>query len=173
MMADTLKEIAYDELVSVILPYWMGRVVDLRHGGFFGRVDCYDRPCPDSDKAAILNARLVWAFSAAARVLGEPLCRAYADRAYGYFREHFVDPVYGGVWWDVNPDGKTDEQTALEGLSAMEGWMKELGLVMNISELGATENMLEGIANGTIIMTGGYKVLDHDEVVEILKESLN
>ena len=75
--------------------------------------------------------------------------------------------------WDVNPDGKTDEQTALEGLAAMEGWMKELGLVMNISELGATENMLEGIANGTIIMTGGYKVLDHDEVVEILKESLN
>ena len=75
--------------------------------------------------------------------------------------------------WDVNPDGKRDEQTALEGLAAMEGWMKELGLVMNISELGATENMLEGIANGTIIMTGGYKVLHHDEVVEILKESLN
>ena len=75
--------------------------------------------------------------------------------------------------WDVNPDGKTDEQTALEGLAAMEGWMKELGLVMNISELGATEDMLEGIANGTIIMTGGYKVLDHNEIVEILKESLN
>lgn len=74
--------------------------------------------------------------------------------------------------WDVNPEGKTDEQTAREGLNAMETWMKELGLVMNISDLGATEDMLEGIADGTIILPGGYKVLEHDEIVEILKESL-
>ena len=48
--------------------------------------------------------------------------------------------------WDVDPAGKTDEQVAEEGLKAMEDWMKELGLVMNISELGATEEMLEGIS---------------------------
>lgn len=74
--------------------------------------------------------------------------------------------------WDVDAEGKTDEQTAQEGLAAMESWMKELGLVMNISELGADEGMIEGIADGTIIMPGGYKVLEHDEIVEILKESL-
>ena len=74
--------------------------------------------------------------------------------------------------WDVNPEGKTDEQIAAEGLNAMEAWMKELGLVMNISDLGATEDMLEGIADGTIILPGGYKVLEHDEIVKILKESL-
>ena len=74
--------------------------------------------------------------------------------------------------WDVNPEGKTDEQTAQEGLKAMEAWMKELGLVMNISELGATEDMLEGIADGTILMSGGYKELKHSEIVEILRESL-
>ena len=74
--------------------------------------------------------------------------------------------------WDVNPEGKTDEQVAKEGLAAMESWMKELGLVMNISELGATEDMIEGIADGTIILPGGYKVLEHDEVVNILKESM-
>ena len=74
--------------------------------------------------------------------------------------------------WDVNPEGKTDEQIAGEGLNAMEAWMKDLGLVMNISELGATENLLEGIADGTIILPGGYKVLEHDEIVKILKESL-
>ena len=74
--------------------------------------------------------------------------------------------------WDVDPEGKTDEQIAEEGLNAMEAWMKELGLVMNISDLGATENMLEGIADGTIILPGGYKVLEHDEIVKILKESL-
>ena len=74
--------------------------------------------------------------------------------------------------WDVDPEGKTDEQIAEEGLNAMEAWMKELGLVMNISDLGATENMLEGIADGTIILPGGYTVLEHDEIVKILKESL-
>lgn len=74
--------------------------------------------------------------------------------------------------WDVNIAGKSDEQIAKEGLAAMESWMKELGLVMNISELGATPEMIEGIAGGTLIMNGGYKVLDHDEIVDILKESL-
>lgn len=74
--------------------------------------------------------------------------------------------------WDVDPEGKTDEQIAGEGLDAMKAWMKELGLVMNISDLGATEDMLEGIADGTIILPGGYKVLEHNEIIEILKESL-
>ena len=74
--------------------------------------------------------------------------------------------------WDVDAEGKTDEQVAQEGIAAMESWMKELGLVMNISELGADEGMIEGIADGTLIMPGGYKVLEHDEIVEILKESL-
>ena len=54
----------------------------------------------------------------------------------------------------------------------METWMKELGLVMNISDLGVAEDMLEGIADGTIILPGGYKVLEHGEIIEILKESL-
>lgn len=74
--------------------------------------------------------------------------------------------------WKVNPEGKTDEEIAEEGLKAMEDWMKELGLAMNISELGATENMIDGIADATFILEGGYKVLSHEEVVAILNESL-
>lgn len=74
--------------------------------------------------------------------------------------------------WDVNPAGKTDEQAAEEGLQAMEAWMKELGLVMNIADLGATEDMLEGIADATLIMNGGYKVLSRAEIMQILKESM-
>ena len=72
--------------------------------------------------------------------------------------------------WDVDPTGKDGRQVAGEGLAAMEGWMRELGLVMNISELGATPDMAEGIASGTIVMPGGYKVLNHEEIVEIVKE---
>lgn len=74
--------------------------------------------------------------------------------------------------WDIPSQEKTDEQLAQQGLDAMENWMKELGLVMKISELGATEEMIEGIADATIILNGGYKVLDRDEVVKILKASM-
>lgn len=74
--------------------------------------------------------------------------------------------------WDVNPAGKSDEEIAKEGLAAMESWMKEIGLVMNLRELKVTEDMLEGIADSTFINEGGYKVLSHEEVVEILKESM-
>ena len=74
--------------------------------------------------------------------------------------------------WGVNADGKTDEAVANEGLAAMENWMKKIGVAMSLSELGATEDMIEGIADGTFILEGGYKVLTRDEVVKILKESL-
>lgn len=74
--------------------------------------------------------------------------------------------------WDVDPAGKTDEELAAEGLKQMDSYMKELGLVMSICELGVTEEMIEGIANGTFVMDGGYKVLTHDEIVQILKESM-
>ena len=74
--------------------------------------------------------------------------------------------------WNVCSDGKTDEQIAAEGLDCMEAWMNELGLVMNISDLGVTENMLDGIAKGSFPMEGGYKVLSHNEIVDILKQSM-
>lgn len=74
--------------------------------------------------------------------------------------------------WNVNPEGKTDEQIANEGLKALESWMNELGLVMNISEFGVTEAELEDIADVTIILTDGYKTLSRKEIIEIYKESL-
>ncbi|MED9812021.1 MAG: iron-containing alcohol dehydrogenase [Longibaculum muris] len=74
--------------------------------------------------------------------------------------------------WDINPNGKTKEDIALEGLSAMENWMKELGLIMNITDLGVNENMIEGLADSTLIMNGGYKVLERDEIIQIFKDSL-
>lgn len=74
--------------------------------------------------------------------------------------------------WNVDAAGKTEEEVAAEGISRMESWMKEIGLVMNITQLGVKEEMLEGIADGTFIMQGGYHVLTHDEIVEILKESM-
>ena len=74
--------------------------------------------------------------------------------------------------WGVDPAGKSEEQIADEGLAAMEAWMKELGLVMNLTELGVREDMLDGLVKSTLVMETGYKVLTPEEIRAIFKESL-
>lgn len=74
--------------------------------------------------------------------------------------------------WDINPEGKSDEEIAAEGLHAMEAWMKEIGVVMNLGGLGVTEEMLDGLVQSTIVMEGGYKVLTQEEIKEVFKESM-
>lgn len=111
---------------------------------------------------------------------------AYTDATHGMTLAAVSVPYYNYIMpygiakfkrfatevWGVNADGKTDEQIAKEGIAAMQSWMDELGLAKNISELGATEDMIEGIADATLVLPGGYKVLNRDEIVSILKESL-
>ena len=74
--------------------------------------------------------------------------------------------------WGVSKDGKTDLEIANEGLKRMEEWMKSIGVVMSIKELGVTEDMIEPIANNVIILDGGYKVLTKGEIISILKASM-
>lgn len=74
--------------------------------------------------------------------------------------------------WGIQAEGKTDIQMAKEGLDAMEAWMKELGLAMNLSEVGVTSSMIEDIVNGTLIMEGGYKILSKEDVREILNKAM-
>ena len=75
--------------------------------------------------------------------------------------------------WNVKIDGKTDREIASEGLERMKQYMKDLGLIMNVKELGVTEDMLEGIAEGTFLLDGGYKRLTKQDVIRILKESMS
>ena len=74
--------------------------------------------------------------------------------------------------WGVDAAGKSKEEVAREGLDAMEQWMRKIGLVMNISDLGVTEDMMEGIVKSTFIMQGGYKVLTEEDVMKVLRESM-
>ena len=74
--------------------------------------------------------------------------------------------------WDIDRNGKTDEQLAKEGLCAMETWMKELGLAMNLTEIGVTSEMLDDIVNGTLIMEGGYKVLSKEDIRNVLIQAM-
>lgn len=74
--------------------------------------------------------------------------------------------------WKVETQGKTDLQIAEEGLAAMECWMKKIGVALHIGELGATPDMIEGIADSTNLLRGAYHKLTRAEVVKIFKESL-
>lgn len=73
--------------------------------------------------------------------------------------------------WNVNGENKSDKEIAEEGLAKMEAWMKKIGLVMNITELGAKEEMLDDMVKSSFIMEGGYKVLNKDDIKAILKAS--
>ena len=74
--------------------------------------------------------------------------------------------------WGIDPAGKSEEKLANEGLEALKNWMQMIGVAMNLSELGVTEDMIEAIADATILLDSGYKKLDRDDVVAVLKASL-
>ena len=95
---------------------------------------------------------------------------AYYRHIMRYGLDRFVR--FAEVVWGVLPEGKTDEQIASEGIEALESWIKEIGAASDISSLGVTPDMLDGIADSTIILTGGYKTLDHAEIVNVLRNSL-
>ena len=79
---------------------------------------------------------------------------------------------FAHVVWEVPSEGKSDEQLASEGIDALAAWIKEIGAASEITSLGVTEDMLDGIADVTIILTGGYETLNHTEIVDILRKSL-
>ena len=94
-----------------------------------------------------------------------PYYRHILPYAVAKFRRYAVNV------WNIDPSGKSDEEIAAAGLDAMEAWMRKLGLVMNITDLGGKEEMLEGMVKSTLVMQGGYHVLTESEIREILKAS--
>ncbi len=95
---------------------------------------------------------------------------AYYRHIMRYGLKRFVR--FAEVVWGISSEGKTDEQIAAEGIDALESWIKEIGAASEITSLGVTPDMLDRIADSTIILTGGYKALDHAEIVDILRKSL-
>ena len=111
---ETLKKEMKQCLEDNILRYWIDKVTDNEHGGYYGRVDGHDQVHPEAEKGAILNGRILWAFSAAYRVLKKQEYLDAATRAKDYILDHFVDKEYGGVYWSLDCEGKpldTKKQT--------------------------------------------------------------
>ena len=106
MLPTTLKSEMQDVLQNNILPFWINRMTDHENGGFYGRIDGHEVLHPEAEKGAILNARILWSFSAAYRVLGNPEYLEMATRAEQYLIDHFIDPEYGGVYWSLDCKGR-------------------------------------------------------------------
>lgn len=101
---EQLKDEVRKELTGNILPFWMDRMAD-PSGGFYGRMDGEGKLRQDAEKGAILNARILWTFSSAWRILGDEKYGKIAERAFEYIISHFVDNKYGGTYWSLNADG--------------------------------------------------------------------
>ncbi len=111
---------------------------------------------------------------------------AYTDATHGmalagvsvaYYRHIMEDGLgrfarFATAVWGIPSEGKTDRQLAEEGIDALAAWIKEIGAASEISSLGVTPEMIDGIADATIILPGGYRKMTHGEIVEILRESL-
>jgi mannobiose 2-epimerase len=88
-----------------ILNYWMKNTVDEEYGGFLGRIDNENNVIPGSPKGSVLNARILWSFSAAYNLTKNNEYLHYAARAYHYISEYFIDKEQSGVYWSVDYKG--------------------------------------------------------------------
>jgi cellobiose epimerase len=97
------------ELIDNILKYWSSKMIDQKNGGFYGRRDGYDRLVAEADKGVILNTRILWTFSKASGAVSKEYI-PFANRAYDYLVNHFLDQENGGVYWMVNYKGEPANQ---------------------------------------------------------------
>ena len=102
---ETMKQEMQDVLEKNILRFWLDKMVDHENGGFYGRIDGSGVLHPKAEKGAILNARILWSFSAAYRVLANPEYLEAATRAKDYIIDYFIDKEYGGVYWSLDYKG--------------------------------------------------------------------
>ena len=122
---DLMKQEVQDVLQTNILPFWLDKMIDRENRGFYGRIDGHGVLHPDAEKGAILNARILWTFSAAYRVLKRPEYLAAATRAKDYILEHFYDKEFGGIYWSLDCLGRPNDTKkqfsaigfAIDGLS--------------------------------------------------------
>ena len=111
-MSTKLKELKSEltaELDS-ILEYWSKNTIDDQNGGFIGQIDCNDHLIDTAEKGSVLNARILWSFSASYQVTKNENHKKLAERAFDFLSKYFYDSQFGGLFWSINVD-KTPKDT--------------------------------------------------------------
>jgi mannobiose 2-epimerase len=103
---EQLKNEISESLITDLLPYWSEKMTDTINGGFYGRVDGNEVVYPEADKGGILNARILWTFSSAFRLLKDSSYLRTALRAKNYILDHFIDKEFGGAYMTVKATGE-------------------------------------------------------------------
>jgi cellobiose epimerase len=93
------------ESLRDILHFWQEKSLDLTHGGFIGKMDYEGIVHPKAEKGGVLNARILWTFSAAYNFTKNVEYLQIAERAYNYIQKKFRDEENGGVYWSVDFEG--------------------------------------------------------------------
>ena len=106
-MNDSLKEYKHEmqQELENILAYWLKYTIDVKHGGFVGRVDNDNNVDSEWPKGSVLNSRILWSFSSAYNTTGKVHYLQAAERAYKYITRYFIDKEFGGVYWSVDYKG--------------------------------------------------------------------
>lgn len=147
-----------EELINNILPFWMDRMVDNIHGGFYGRIDGNNKLYPTANKGVVLNARILWTFSAAYRILKEEQYLEMAHRAYNYLIDYFIDKEHGGVYWELDYKGlvvNSKKQTYAQGF-ALYGFSEYYRATNNEEALKYAIDMFHLIERHKDRLYGGY-----------------
>lgn len=146
------------ELTENILPFWINKMQDGRHGGFYGKIDGSGQLDADATKGAILNARILWTFSAAFRLLGNREYLAVAQRAFDYITSYFIDNEYGGAYWELDCKGNPvnmKKQTYVQGFM-LYGFSEYYRATGNQRALGLSKEFFYLIEKNRDRVSGGY-----------------
>lgn len=100
-----LKNDMEKDLLKNILPYWLNNTLDEKNGGFIGQVNHTNDKIWSAPKGGILNARILWTFSACFKKYGTEEYKIAAHRAYNYIKDFFIDKENGGIYWTVDHKG--------------------------------------------------------------------
>ncbi len=113
MNPSELKRKAEELLISNILPFWDKNMPDDKYGGFHGRIDGHNNIVPGAKKGGILNARILWTYSAVYNRIGGSPRLKMAIQAVDYILDHFFDYENGGTWWSLDANGEPHEKKKL------------------------------------------------------------
>jgi mannobiose 2-epimerase len=155
-LVNQLKQEIVQDLTENILPFWATHSPDSTGGGFYGVLMYDGTPRADAPKGGILNARLVWTYSTAYRMLKDERYKELADRAQRYFIDHFIDKECGGTYLMLTADGQPLDSTKM----TYQNVFGIYGLTEHYRATGNEESLTAAIDIYNALMAHAYDPVD-------------